>query len=292
MTPATSSARRPPALVARGLRRGARGTLAARDALARLAPDAAARRGAPHGRRGHHRGDRRRGAAVGPENLTDGRAVAAAGTYGATARWRPGVPVLMTRPPVAALQARLDAAAASTDRPTLADYRAEPWLAEAEAEALAAADEIVTPHFEIAGMFGDRAQLLDWRRPTPRQTPPVRGDVFAFPGPTVARKGAYEVRDAARRLGVRCGRSAPSWKGPASGPASSSRLRRRAAVARRRPRRRSSGPGGGRPATPARGAGRWRPGDRDGGLRPAAQPGLTLVPTDDVDALVAAMAAI
>jgi len=67
--------------------------------------------------------------------------------------WRGGVlggrrvAVLMTRLPIAVLQARLDAASqAHPDRPTLSDYRADAWLAAAEAEALAAADEIVTPH--------------------------------------------------------------------------------------------------------------------------------------------------
>jgi len=36
----------------------------------------------------------------------------------------------------------------------------------------------------------------------PRVSAPRRGQVFAFPGPTVARKGAYELREAARRLGT------------------------------------------------------------------------------------------
>ena len=126
----------------------------------------------------------------------------------------------MTRPPVAALQARLDAAfAAHPDRATLADYRAEPWLAAAESEALAAAERIVTPHAEIAAMFGERAVLLPWRTPPAPARAPRRGEVFAFPGPTLARKGAYELRDAARRLGVRCGRWVERWKVRTSGPA-------------------------------------------------------------------------
>jgi hypothetical protein len=109
--------------------------------------------------------------------------------------------VLMTRLPMAALQARLDAAfAAHPDRATLADYRAEPWLATAESEALAAAERIVTPHTEIAGLFGERAVVLPWR--TPSASAPRRGEVFAFPGPTVARKGAYELRAAAKLIGA------------------------------------------------------------------------------------------
>jgi hypothetical protein len=123
--------------------------------------------------------------------------------------WRAGalggrrLTVLMTRLPMAALQARLDAAfAAHPDRATLADYRAEPWQAAAEGEALAAAERIVTPHTETAAMFGERAVLLPWRAPAVPASPPRRGAVFVFPGPTVARKGCFELREAARRLGV------------------------------------------------------------------------------------------
>jgi hypothetical protein len=123
--------------------------------------------------------------------------------------WRAGalggrrLTVLMTRLPMAALQARLDTAfAAHPDRATLADYRAEPWQAAAEGEALAAAERIVTPHAEIAAMFGERAMLLPWRTSPGPHDAPGRGEVFAFPGPTVARKGCFELREAAQRLGV------------------------------------------------------------------------------------------
>jgi hypothetical protein len=192
------------------------------------------------------------------------------------------------------LQARLDAAAdAHPDRPTLADYRAEPWLAEAEAEALAAADEIVTPHAEIAALFGERARLLDWKRPAPPAQPPGRGDVFAFPGPTVARKGAFEVREAARRLGVRLRptgtelEGADFWVGvaleptpPDAGWLDGVRAVVHPALAEAAPRRLLEALATGVPviATAACGL--------------APQPGLTLVPMDDVDALVAAMAAV
>ncbi len=121
--------------------------------------------------------------------------------------WRDGVlggrdvTVLMTRLPMTVLQARLDAAA--HDNPlqaTLADFRAPTWLATAEAEALADAVAIVTPHAEIAALFGARAVRLPW------QTGPRRARVatpvrrIAFPGPTVARKGAYALREAALAL--------------------------------------------------------------------------------------------
>ncbi|MBV9990791.1 MAG: VanW family protein [Alphaproteobacteria bacterium] len=106
--------------------------------------------------------------------------------------------VLMTRLPMAEIQARLDAAArAHPERATLADFRADAAL---EAEALAAADAIVTPHAEIAALFGDRAILLPWATPKTgfRHAPGSRR--IAFAGPTIARKGAYELRDAARAL--------------------------------------------------------------------------------------------
>jgi hypothetical protein len=109
--------------------------------------------------------------------------------------------VLMTRAPIVVLQARLDEAhRAFPERATLADFRAPAWMAAAEAAALAAAEAVATPHAEIAGLFPGRAVLLDWRTPP---TPAPRGGIerrIVFPGPTVARKGAWEVREAARAL--------------------------------------------------------------------------------------------
>ncbi len=110
--------------------------------------------------------------------------------------------VLMTRLPMAQIQTRLNAAAARhPQRRTLADFRADPALVAAESEALAAADAIVTPHTEIAALFADRAVLLEWHKPKPLKirAAPVPKRV-AFPGPTIARKGAYELREAAKAL--------------------------------------------------------------------------------------------
>ena len=111
--------------------------------------------------------------------------------------------VLMTRWPMAALQARLDAAfARHPDRHSLADFRAPPWLVEAEAEALDAAEQLVTPHSALAAHFGRRARQIDWRAPPPPPGIAVPADHrrIVFPGPTAARKGAWEVREAARAL--------------------------------------------------------------------------------------------
>jgi hypothetical protein len=121
--------------------------------------------------------------------------------------WRLGVlggrrvTVLMTRLPMAELQARLDAAAARhPDRATLADFRAPAALVAAEDEALAAAERIVTPHVEIAALFPGRAERLDWQmpKPAPRIAKPRRA--IAFPGPSIARKGAHALREAALAL--------------------------------------------------------------------------------------------
>jgi hypothetical protein len=122
--------------------------------------------------------------------------------------WRDGhlggreVTVLMTRLPMGELQARLDAAfAAHPDRATLGDFRAPAELAEAEAEALGYAAHIVTPHHDIARLFPDRATILDWELPaSSRATRNAKPRRIAFPGPTIARKGAYALREAARVL--------------------------------------------------------------------------------------------
>ncbi|WP_443750401.1 hypothetical protein [Asticcacaulis solisilvae] len=120
--------------------------------------------------------------------------------------WRDGVlggrsfDVLMTRYPLAALHARLDAMAARhTHSPTIADFRAPETMVADEAEALAAARRVVSPHHDIAESFGDRAVWLDWQAPVTR--PRRTGDRTAFLGPTVARQGAYQVREIAAGLG-------------------------------------------------------------------------------------------
>ena len=115
-----------------------------------------------------------------------------------------GFRVLMTRMPMKALQQRLDnAARAHPERSSLADFRAPAWLVEAEAQALDAADVIITPHEEIARLFPGKVLRLDWHAPAmptkPSEPLPRR---IAFPGPTIARKGAYELREALDGLDV------------------------------------------------------------------------------------------
>ena len=111
--------------------------------------------------------------------------------------------VLLTRLPMHLLHARLDAAAAAyRERASLADFCARNWLVEAEREALAQAERIVTPHAELAELFGEKALRLAWQVPSvpPAAREKAAARCIAFPGPTVARKGAFELRQVAREL--------------------------------------------------------------------------------------------
>jgi glycosyltransferase involved in cell wall biosynthesis len=74
-------------------------------------------------------------------------------------------------------------------------------LLKAEREALRQARRIITPHSHIAELFPTKALLLDWKLPQPAHTP-VKGKKVAFPASTVGRKGAYELREVAEKLGL------------------------------------------------------------------------------------------
>ena len=126
--------------------------------------------------------------------------------------------VLMTRLPMDVVQARLDAAFdCHPDRPTLADFRASPELVAWETEALAEAEVVATPHAEIAALFRGRAVRLEWCLPEAEL--PERGAArpwrIAFSGPTLARKGAHEVRAAARALDLEVMVLGAELEGPA-----------------------------------------------------------------------------
>jgi hypothetical protein len=205
--------------------------------------------------------------------------------------------VLLTRPPMHLIHARLDAAAAANpERASLADFRAPDWIVAAERAALAQAERIVTPHAELADLFGDRAVRLAWQMPpvAPAHPHPAT-KCIAFPGPTVARKGAFELRAIARALdlevmllgselegpdfwdGVRVHRP-PADAGPYGW------LDGVAAVVQpaqfeERPRHLLAALAAGVPVIATAGC----------GLGP--QPGLTIVPYGDADALAAAVGA-
>jgi hypothetical protein len=135
--------------------------------------------------------------------------------------------VLMTRLPVAALEAALDRAAARLPQcPTLADFRSPAGLAEDEAAALAEARQWITPHGAIAALAGDRAVKLPWKIPARTEAASPGGTDALFAASTLGRKGAYETAAAARALGVRVqlGGSvfepAECWRGVRTLPAS------------------------------------------------------------------------
>lgn len=110
--------------------------------------------------------------------------------------------VLMGGPPLWRLHEALDSAAAlHPESPTLADFRADESLVRAEREALAAARRVVTPHAAVASLFGGRALRLGWSLPRAERVGPC-GARAVFPGPTVGRRGAYELREAVRRTGI------------------------------------------------------------------------------------------
>jgi len=117
--------------------------------------------------------------------------------------------VLMTRQPLAALQSALNAAHdRHPESRTLGDFRVSPEVVAAETEALAEARHWITPHRGVAKLGGNKSVLLDWALPSvpPRaSTPPTEAGkaTVAFPASTLGRKGAYELREVARRLGLR-----------------------------------------------------------------------------------------
>ena len=114
--------------------------------------------------------------------------------------------VLMTALPMKALQRTLDAAAKlHPESTTLGDFRAEPRLVEAEAEALQHARKVITPNTFIASLFPERAELIQWKLPQtahrsgPRNVKPA----IVFPSSTVGRRGCYELRDAIRDIDIK-----------------------------------------------------------------------------------------
>ena len=113
--------------------------------------------------------------------------------------------VLMTALPMNELQKRLDLAhSLHPESKTLADFRADASLIDAESEALKRARKIITPHTEIASLFGDRAVLLDWKIPKTemRDSPAGSKPRVVLPSSTVGRKGCYELREALCGLDV------------------------------------------------------------------------------------------
>lgn len=107
--------------------------------------------------------------------------------------------VLMTRLPLHNLHRRLDALAQEfPERKTFQEFRAPEWMAQAEAEALEQAEHIITPHSEFAALFQHNAIPLGWKFSSVKAS--NGGKHVVFPGPVLARKGAFELREAAQEL--------------------------------------------------------------------------------------------
>jgi hypothetical protein len=120
--------------------------------------------------------------------------------------------VLMTALPMHEIQRRLDNAKSHhPESRTLADFRADDGLVEAEREALRNARRIIAPHSEIVSMFPRRGVLVDWQKPIVecRSHNKNQKPVVVFPASTVGRKGCYELREALRGLDVRLIRLGP-----------------------------------------------------------------------------------
>lgn len=102
-------------------------------------------------------------------------------------------------------EARLHAVPAAVA--TLADFRADPALREAERLAFARADVIVTAHAEVARHWrgrGMRVEQLPWHEPAARPRAMYRDalPLVVLAASALARKGAYELAAALR--GLRC----------------------------------------------------------------------------------------
>ncbi len=108
--------------------------------------------------------------------------------------------VFLTRWPMNLVHQELDKLAARfPQRKSLREFRAPDWMVEAEADALEHAESVITPHAFLAGMFSQKVQKLAWRMPQEDQS--HRRECIVFPGPTAARKGAYEVRQSLEGTG-------------------------------------------------------------------------------------------
>lgn len=126
--------------------------------------------------------------------------------------WKSGVlggrtfDVLMNSLPIREVQKRLDfAVSLHPESATLGDFRADANLLEAETEALQNADKIITPHTEIAALFGEKAEILNWQMPNAKEIKKTKKTKFTiiFPASTVGRKGCYELREAIRGFDVK-----------------------------------------------------------------------------------------
>jgi len=117
------------------------------------------------------------------------------------------VEVLAHSLPLGEIHARLDRAAQQWPLDeSLRDFRAPPGMVAAEAQALARAHAVVTPHADVAAVLAGRnLRRLDWAMPPAQRfsvAAPLLAPLLLFPASALARKGAREL--AAALQGLRC----------------------------------------------------------------------------------------
>jgi hypothetical protein len=109
--------------------------------------------------------------------------------------------VLMTGLPIEYLQNRLNTAyQLYPQSSTLGDFRTSPELANSELAALKQAKKIITPHGDLAQLWIDRTELLDWIIP-PASLPKSEQKssqtaTIVLPSSSLGRKGIYELKSA------------------------------------------------------------------------------------------------
>jgi hypothetical protein len=108
----------------------------------------------------------------------------------------------MTRLPFEKLHERLDLAQRNHPQSTtLTDFRVSKELINLENNALTKARKIITPHNEIAEIFINKVQKLNWHIPEIQPTL-KNGKKILFPASAVGRKGAYEMKQLAQELNL------------------------------------------------------------------------------------------
>ncbi len=109
--------------------------------------------------------------------------------------------VLMSRYPYAHIHHTLDRIAAEIgESATISDFRAPDSLVAIEAEALAGARRIITPHTGIAALYPDTAMQLAWHSPAPHAATNTPRTRTAFLGPVITRQRPDIARTMARTL--------------------------------------------------------------------------------------------
>jgi hypothetical protein len=108
--------------------------------------------------------------------------------------------VLMTRLPIEHLQNKLDFVYSKYPNSlTLKDFRANGFIIELENKALLKASKVVSPHLEIAEIFKNKIEFLNWDIPEYNRNE-VNGNKVLFPASVVGRKGAYEIKRLVKEL--------------------------------------------------------------------------------------------